>query len=119
MTGKHDGQRPERAVGQPHFADDSLVIGLLHEGRERRKAADGEQLEITQSALVEGQAGKVFRGRLHLGGALVADDQIDEFSSVTASSALPSMPYWRPRLARGRDGWAPFNPAIVVSKIGP
>ena len=30
----------------------------------RRKAADGEQLEIAQAALVERQAGKVFGGRL-------------------------------------------------------
>ena len=76
------GQRPERAIGQPHLADDALVVGLAQEALQRREAADGEQLEIAQTALVERQAGKVLGGRLHLGGSFVADDQIDERPAV-------------------------------------
>ena len=49
---------------------------------QRREAADGQQLEVAQPALVERQAGKVLGGRLHLGGSLGADDQVDERAAV-------------------------------------
>ncbi len=75
-------QGPERAVGQPHLADDPLVVGLAQEALQRREPTDGQQLEVAKAPLVEGQAGKVLGGRLHLGRTLVADDQVDQRSAV-------------------------------------
>ena len=76
------GQGPEGAVGQPHLGDDPLVVGLAQERLQGREAADGQQLEVAQPPLVEGQAGEVLGGRLHLGGPLVADDQVDQRPAV-------------------------------------
>ena len=40
------GQGPESAIGQPHFGDHAFIIRLIHKALERRKAADGQQLEV-------------------------------------------------------------------------
>ena len=93
-----DGQGPERAVGQPHLGDDPLVIGLAEEALQRREAADGQQLEVAEAALVERQAGEVLGGRLHLGGALVADDQVDQRPAVGGIQASA-------RRSRGFPSW--------------
>ena len=72
------GQRPERSIGQTHLADNAFIVRLVQKAFQRREAADGQQLEVAQSALVERQAGKVFGGCLHFGGSVRTDEQIDE-----------------------------------------
>ena len=80
--GQDHRQGPECPIGQAHLTDDSLIVGFIEKCRERRESADGEELEIAQTALIERQAGKVLGGGFHLGGSFVADDQIDQRPAV-------------------------------------
>ena len=85
MTGgdrQGNGQGPERAIGQAHLGDDTVIVGLAHEPAKRREPAHTQQFQVAETAFVQGQACMILGGRLHLGCALRTDDKIDQRASV-------------------------------------
>ncbi len=101
-----DGQRPEGAVGQPHLADDALVVGLAQEALQGREPADGQQLEVAEAPLVERQAGVVLGRRLHLGGAGLVHQEVDQGATVRGVQAGGLLGRCG---GRGRNGETPFD----------
>ncbi|PYQ16238.1 MAG: hypothetical protein DMF79_18875, partial [Acidobacteria bacterium] len=58
LHGQGEGQRPDRAVGQPQVQEHARVIGRAQEAGEGARGPGGDELQVGQLAGVQGERGQ-------------------------------------------------------------
>ncbi len=83
-----EGQRPERAVGQPQALQHALVVGAAQEAGQRAGGPGGDELQVGALARVEAQARQRAGHLAQRRGLVVGDDAVDQDAPVGAGQAL-------------------------------
>jgi hypothetical protein len=75
---KHDRDRPERAVGEPHGGADRLVVGSAEEPLQRGEGARQQQLQVAKLPLRQFPGLPVSRPFSQLLRSFPSDQQVDQ-----------------------------------------
>ena len=78
LHGQGEGQRPDRAVGQPQVQEHARVVGRAQEAGEGARGPGGDELQVGQLAGVQGERGQARGPALQGFGIGSGDDAVDE-----------------------------------------